>query len=153
MGQKNFPHCHPFTGPSSRPQYFHLPRHKLKQSILKEAPGLIITEPEKVTRTLQENWLGREVRVSKTEPVPPVQFTLGEARLVDWQEVGEAIRARVPENTPFMSLSGRGDQAHMHTLLIPLGKDAVCDLRQHRLVLLTDNEVVQVNPVDNNPGS
>ncbi|MBE0465712.1 MAG: hypothetical protein IBX71_00590 [Candidatus Desulforudis sp.] len=106
---------------------------------------MIFQEPEQVVRKLQENWLGREVRVTKTEPSPPLQFTLGEARMLGWDEVAEPVRTRVPEETRFMALSGKGDQ--LYTVFIPVDEETVYDVRENRLVMLTGEEVVQVNPV------
>ena len=106
---------------------------------------MIIQEPEQVVQTLQENWLGREVRITKTEPGTPLQFTLGGIRVLGWDEVPNPVRENLPEETRFMTLSGQGDQ--LYTVLVPVDHNTVYDVRENRLVMLTDQEVVQVNPV------
>jgi len=106
---------------------------------------LIIQEPEQVVQTLQENWLGREVRVTKTEPGTTLQFSLGGVRVVGRHEVPDPVREKLPAKTRFMALSGQGDQ--VYTVLVPVDHNTVYDWRENRLVMLTDHEVVQVSPV------
>jgi len=85
------------------------------------------------------------VLLTKAEPAPEIRFTLQDARVVDWQEVNDPIRHGLPEHTRFVSLSGEGEK--LYAVFIPLDQEAVCDVRDNRLVFLTGKEVVQIRPV------
>lgn len=106
---------------------------------------MIVHETAQVVRRLQDEWVGREVRITKTEQTAPIQFTLGDAQMLAWREVPEPVREKLPQETQFMTLAGQGDQ--LYTVLIPVDNETVFDIREDRLVMITDDEVVQVNPV------
>jgi hypothetical protein len=94
---------------------------------------------------VRQNWIGKPVSVTKTEPTPQIRFTLEGTRVVGPDEVDPVIRQRYPDNNArFLVFFGDGT---MHALIVHVDDGTVYDIRDHRLVILSDDEVVQVSQV------
>ncbi|MDI6709924.1 MAG: hypothetical protein QMC81_03705 [Thermoanaerobacterales bacterium] len=110
---------------------------------------MIVQSLDDFTSRVRNDWLGSEIEVTKTEPIPPIRFQLRDARTVGWDDVDPAIRRCYPPGSRFFVLSGRdekgdGEGPSLKALVIHAGEDAAFDVRPGRLVLLSDEEVVQV---------
>lgn len=111
--------------------------------------AVIIQSLDDFTSRIRRDWLGAEVEVTKTEPVPPVRLQLRDARAADRDDVLPAIRRRYPAGGRFLVLSGRGEEENGHggtlqALVIHVDGETAFDVRPGRLVVLSDEEVVQV---------
>lgn len=102
------------------------------------------------TSRIRRDWLGAEVEVTKTEPIPPMRLELRDARVAEWDDMLPAIRRRYPPGGRFLVLSGRaaeeenGDAGTLQALVIHVDGETAFDVRPGRLVVLSDEEVVQV---------
>lgn len=100
---------------------------------------------------MREKWTGREVTVSKTTPMNPVSIRIEDAHLAGWEEVDSRIQKKHDPHTKFLMVSGpaiEGDSGREKEnldryLVIPVDDSTVYDVREGRLVVLTDREVVQ----------
>jgi len=106
---------------------------------------LILNSASEFDRVVKENWTGKTVIVTKTEPTPEIRFTLEDTRLVGPEEVPPVIRQRYPDrDARFLVFHGDGK---MHALIVHVGDETVYDIRDHRLVILSEDEVIQVTRV------
>lgn len=105
---------------------------------------MILESTPEVTTHVQQKWVGKPVAVTKTEPTPDIRFTIKDARVVGPEEVNEAIRKRYPKkDARFLVLLG--EEEPVHSVIIHVDDDTVYDVRDGRLVILTNEEVVQLS--------
>ncbi len=105
---------------------------------------MIIESTPEVTAHIQQEWIGKKVAVTKTEPTPDIRLTIKDARVVGPEEVNEAIRNRYPDkDARFFVLLG--EEEPVHSVIIHVDDDTVYDVRDGRLVILTNEEVVQLS--------
>ncbi len=115
---------------------------------------MILNSGEDFAREIKNNWVGREVTVSKTTPAPTVRIRIEGARIAGWEDMHRQIRENHHRDTRFLVVAGstgagdrEGKRGNLEqALVIPVDPDTAYDVRADRLVVLTDREVVQFSP-------
>ena len=106
---------------------------------------------EEFVSGMKARWTGREVIVSKTTPMNPISIKIENAQLAGWEEVDRRIQKKHDRSAKFVMVSGPavdlasgGEKDNLDRyLVIPVDDSTVYDVREDRLVVLTDREVVQ----------
>lgn len=109
---------------------------------------MIIDSAEGFISQAKDNWRGRRVSVTKTVPTPDIFINIEDIRLLPWDQVDKPIRCRYPEGGTFLVVDGTDGADHRHKpgskrLVIRVDGGTVFDIRENRLVLLSDEEVIQ----------
>lgn len=112
---------------------------------------MIVNSGVGFTSEVMEKWIGREVTVTKTTPMQPVSLRIESVRMAGWEEVDRRIQKKHVPETSFLTVSGPavkgesggGNDNLLKTLVIPVDGSTVYDVREDRLVVLTEQEVVQ----------
>lgn len=99
---------------------------------------------------MQNNWAGREISITKTTSMPAIEIQLNEVRVLPWQKMIRPIREKHPQNSSFLVLAGKNagnsspeHDAKLRNLVVHVDAHTVFDMRDTRLVLLSDKEVIQ----------
>ncbi len=112
---------------------------------------MILRSGEDFAREVRDRWVGREVTVSKTTPAPSFRIKIEGAHMAGWEDMPGQIKKKHGQDTRFLVVAGSinpGDREEKQgsleqSLVIPVDPEAAYDIRSHRLVVLTDWEVVQ----------
>ncbi len=115
---------------------------------------MIINFVEEFINVVKDGWAGRKISVTKTAPTPDIDLCINDARLVSWSEVDKRIRCRYPEGGEFLVVEGSDgpgggtEKPAVRSLIIRVDSSTVFDVRKSRLVLLSDEEVIQFKEID-----
>lgn len=111
---------------------------------------MIIDSLEQFAAHMQDHWIGKKVSVTKTNPMPPIELQVNKVRTMPWQKMVKPIRVKHPQSSSFLVVAGKNvvntaadHSAPLRTLVINVDKGTIFDVRDNRLVLLSDEEVVQ----------
>lgn len=108
---------------------------------------MIIKSTAELAGHVRAEWVGKKVAITKTEPTPDIRLTVMGARTVGPEEVNETVRKRYPAgDARFFVLFGEDEP--VHSIIIHVDEDTVFDVRDGRLVVLTDDEVIQFSRLD-----
>lgn len=115
---------------------------------------MILLDGENFAREIKDKWVGREVTVSKTTPAPPIRMRIEDVRISGWGDMDRRIQEKHGRDTKFFVVAGPmqvGGQAEKkpsvdQCLVIPVDGNTAYDVRDNRLVVLTDREVVEFSP-------
>ena len=113
---------------------------------------MILESGEDFAGVIRDKWAGRDVSVSKTVPAPDLRIKIEKARVLGWKEMNRMIREKHSPDTGFLVITGSGcvsgvnDDPKTQLLIIALDGDTVYDVRDDRLVVLTQREVVEIRP-------
>lgn len=115
---------------------------------------MIMLDGENFTREIKDKWVGREVTVSKTTPTPKIRIKIEDVRMAGWDGMDRRIQEKHGRETRFFVVSGAvqaGEQGEKRGnvdqyLVIPVDVNTAYDVRDDRLVVLTDREVVEFSP-------
>ena len=118
---------------------------------------MILESGEDFAGLIRDKWTGLDVSVSKTVPAPVIRIKIEKARILGWKEMNRMIREKHGPDTGFLVITGSGcvsgvnNEPKTQMLIIALEGDAVYDVRDNRLVVLTHREVVEIRPADADP--
>jgi hypothetical protein len=112
---------------------------------------MIVNSGTDFTSQVNEKWAGKEVTVTKTTPMKPVNIRIETVKMAGWEEVDRRIQEKHGRETGFLMVGGpavAGDSGEdrenvLQMVVIPVDDHTVYDVREERLVVLTDREVVQ----------
>ncbi len=103
---------------------------------------------------VQKEWLGNSIKVTKAGAAPSIEMRLDDARVVDWEEVEDGIKEKYPRNSKFFIFSGKSvkpnalmDKDAPCAVVVRVDGETTYDVRPHRLVIISDEEVVQASQV------
>ncbi|MFZ5644482.1 MAG: hypothetical protein ACOY46_12910 [Bacillota bacterium] len=112
---------------------------------------MIIQSTEEFAGEVQGKWAGREVKVSKTTNMTPINIRIESARVAEWKEVDCRIKQRHEMDTKFFVIAGKSvdelEKGNIKRLVIPVDERTVYDVREERFVVLTEKEVVEFSLV------
>ncbi|MHB8158313.1 MAG: hypothetical protein ACYDEQ_13120 [Desulfocucumaceae bacterium] len=113
---------------------------------------MITYSGEEFTGEVRKVWMGKAVEVSKTVPTRPIALRIESAKMAEWEDMDRRIKDKHHRDTKFLTFSGpvlaeAGEENtdKVTLLVIPVGGGTVYDMREGRLVVLTDSEVVQLS--------
>jgi hypothetical protein len=115
---------------------------------------MIINSVEEFIGLLKGGWKERKISVAKTESMPDIKMYINDARLLPWHEVNKRIRCRYPEGGDFLLIEGNDapgggpEKSAVRSLIIRVDGGTVFDVRKSRLVLISDEEVVQLREIE-----
>lgn len=115
---------------------------------------MIINTVEEFINLLKDGWTGRKISVTKTAPTPDINLYINDARLMPWSEADKRIRCRYPEGGEFLVVDGSDgplggpESPAIRSLIIRVDGGTVFDVRKSRLVLLSDEEVIQFRAIN-----
>lgn len=118
---------------------------------------MILESGEDFAGIIRDKWTGLDVLVSKTVPAPDIRIKVENARVLGWKEMNRTIREKHGPDTGFLVITGSGrvsgvnNESKTQLLIIALEGDTVYDVRDNRLVVLTQREVVEIRPADGHP--
>lgn len=111
---------------------------------------MLLQSGEDFAREVRDNWAGRDVEVSKTVAMPEIRLKIKNARVVGWKDVDRRIQQKHGPDTDFLVVAGTAsedeDGSKARAVIIPVDPGTVYDVREKRLVVLTDREVVEFRP-------
>ncbi|MEW6727210.1 MAG: hypothetical protein AB1327_09685 [Bacillota bacterium] len=104
--------------------------------------------------TVQKEWLGSTVKVTKADAALAIEMRLNDARVIDWEDVEDGIKEKYPRDSKFFVFSGKSirpnalmDRDTPCAVVVHVDGETTYDVRPHRLVIVSDEEVVQVSQV------
>lgn len=92
-------------------------------------------------------------KMAKSKSPAAIELKLDEVRVIPWEEVDRRIQSRYDRGSSFLLLGGKagGSSAEgsgaLRNIIIHVDEETVFDVRGDRLVLLSDEEVIQFKAV------
>ena len=112
---------------------------------------MIIKSAEQFAGEVKDKWTGKAVTVSKTTNMEPINIRIESAGVAEWKDVDCRIKQRHEMGTKFFVIAGKPvddlEKGNIKQLVIPVDERTVFDVREGRLVVLTDREVVEFRVV------
>lgn len=111
---------------------------------------MIVDSLEQFIDHVQDNWIGKNISVAKINSTA-IEMRLNEVEVTPWQKVDRRIQERHSPDSNFLVLAGKevenaaaDHSAKLRNLVIHVDGGTVFDVRDNRLVLLSDQEVIQL---------
>ncbi|MCL6638497.1 MAG: hypothetical protein K6T80_02285 [Firmicutes bacterium] len=116
---------------------------------------MVVNSLEYFAGQVRERWLDKLIRVTKTNLMPPMEVFVKDVKISPSCRVDGRIREKYPENSRFLVLEVKSAGAAAESspklrksLVIHVDEGTVFDVRERRLVLLSDEEVIQFQMLD-----